>query len=64
MIGVLDIRSSWTVEGGFARPLGELEVPTRQRGYRCSGCEKRGHSIRTCGMTDEERAERRRDRGP
>jgi len=50
------VSSSWTFENGVVTAFGE---EPRAR-YSCSACGEIGHSTRTCGMTDEQRAISRR----
>jgi len=41
-------------------PLPERDQDRPLNNYRCAQCGEKGHNARTCGMTPEERAQRRR----
>jgi hypothetical protein len=42
-------------------PLPDRDQDRPMNNYRCTKCGNRGHNARTCGLTPEERIERRRN---
>lgn len=57
MVTLIPCSSSWIVEDGWARPIGETK--RTKRAYTCSACDEPGHKASTCGMTDLQRKQRR-----